>query len=451
MMLAMLSRVRGGASVGGGDVTSPTLSSATINSAGTSLTLAFSETVTFGAGGNTGWTVSLSGGAATVSYASGSGSSSLVYTISRTGNSGETGTVSYTNPGNGVEDTAGNDLGTVSAASITNNSSQGGGGDGINITGTAMTITQSGGCLGTKSTAQPLVYDNFESGTPGVDIAGNAPVYRAIGGSWTWSQTTAGPDGQPPEYSSTIVRPNSTRSSHHVFGTNGWNSSLRIPYTVAQGGQVYFSFWYYFNRMSGTPESDENHKPWIYYFASAGETYDAWGDTSVDIRSHGYTTGSSYGPDQLSDHYNEWVRIEVWLSQGTLNTATSSHTTYIHKPEDSIAVQLQYAKTNVLMSDNTQGFLANLDFGSFNGVDGLVADVYIDEIYFDSTRQRVEIANNATWASRTFSEVQPATAWSDTSITCRFVQGRHTSGSTGHVFVINSSGTATYIGPKTIP
>jgi hypothetical protein len=114
--------LRGGAPVAG-DVTAPTVTARTINAAGTSLTLTMSESVTVNNG--TGFTVSLSGGAATVSYASGSGSSSLVYTLSRTVNSGETGTLDYTTVSNGIEDAAGNDLASFSSAAITNNSTQG--------------------------------------------------------------------------------------------------------------------------------------------------------------------------------------------------------------------------------------------------------------------------------------------------------------------------------------
>lgn len=112
----------------GADAVAPTLSSATIPSGGTSISLAFSETVSVGAGGNGGWTISMTGGAATLTYSSGSGTSTLVYSINRTINVGETGTVAYTQPGNGIEDTAGNDLATIATSGVTNNSSQGGGG-----------------------------------------------------------------------------------------------------------------------------------------------------------------------------------------------------------------------------------------------------------------------------------------------------------------------------------
>ncbi|HEU0123989.1 MAG TPA: SwmB domain-containing protein [Bryobacteraceae bacterium] len=132
---------------GGGDVTAPTLSSATIGTGGTSITLAFNETVTMGGGGSSGFTVSLSGGAATLSYSSGSGTSSLVYTISRTVYQGETGTISYTQPGNGVEDSSGNDLATFSGTSLTNSSTQQSGGGSPSASGTVRATTARVGTL----------------------------------------------------------------------------------------------------------------------------------------------------------------------------------------------------------------------------------------------------------------------------------------------------------------
>lgn len=108
---------------GAADETAPTVSSATINTAGTTITFAFSEAVV--ATISTGFALTMSGGAVTATYSSGSGSSSLVYTLSRTVQYGETGTHAYTQPGNGIEDTSGNDLATYSGATVTNNSTDG--------------------------------------------------------------------------------------------------------------------------------------------------------------------------------------------------------------------------------------------------------------------------------------------------------------------------------------
>jgi hypothetical protein len=109
------------------DATAPTLSSATIPTTGDSITLAFTEAVSIGAGGNAGWVPTLTGGASAMTYSSGDGTSSLVYTLARTVESGETGTLAYTQPGDGLEDAAGNDLATIASAAIVNNSTATGG------------------------------------------------------------------------------------------------------------------------------------------------------------------------------------------------------------------------------------------------------------------------------------------------------------------------------------
>lgn len=100
----------------------PSLVSATIGSNGTTFSLVFDEIVAFGAGGNTGWTIAPSGGAATLVYASGAGTTTLVYTISRTIALTETATVSYVQPGDGVENVGGTDLASIVARAVTNSS-----------------------------------------------------------------------------------------------------------------------------------------------------------------------------------------------------------------------------------------------------------------------------------------------------------------------------------------
>ena len=97
----------------------PTVSSVTVSANGTTVTVALSDNCTF----HTGFTISMSGGAATLTYVSGDPGSSFVFTSSRTITSAETGTWTYT-PGN-VVNTA-NALAMLSGTgSVTNDSAQG--------------------------------------------------------------------------------------------------------------------------------------------------------------------------------------------------------------------------------------------------------------------------------------------------------------------------------------
>lgn len=108
------------------DATSPTLSTATIQTDGIVLKLDFNEIVKVGTAGGNNFTLSASGGAVTATYSSGSNSTSLYYALSRSIAPSETVTISYTQPGNGIEDAFHNDLATFSGTSVTNSSTNSG-------------------------------------------------------------------------------------------------------------------------------------------------------------------------------------------------------------------------------------------------------------------------------------------------------------------------------------
>lgn len=110
---------------GAGDSTPPTIQSVVINSNGTTMTVSYSETVTSGAGGTSGFSLSgFSGGAVTPTYSSGAGSAVHQFNLSRQVQDAEDGTAGYTQPGNGFEDSSGNDLATVSGITVDNRSTQ---------------------------------------------------------------------------------------------------------------------------------------------------------------------------------------------------------------------------------------------------------------------------------------------------------------------------------------
>ena len=117
------------------DEGTPSLSTAVIPTGGTTIVFTYSESVSIGAGGNAGFTMSMSGGAVTATYSSGAPGTALTYNLSRTVNTGETGTHDYTQPGNGIEATDdAADVATYTGTSVTNNSTQGGGGGGSTLT-----------------------------------------------------------------------------------------------------------------------------------------------------------------------------------------------------------------------------------------------------------------------------------------------------------------------------
>lgn len=102
------------------DISAPVLSSAVVQHLTPSvLNLSFNEATTIT---TTGWTLSASGGAVTVSsVASGSGTSAPTLQLSRSIATGETVTVSYDPALGATTDASGNELSNISGQSVTNN------------------------------------------------------------------------------------------------------------------------------------------------------------------------------------------------------------------------------------------------------------------------------------------------------------------------------------------
>lgn len=159
----------------------PTLSSAVIGTNGTSLTLTFSEAVTGFASGAEGFALTgLSGGATTLTYASGNGTSSVVMTISRTVAQGETGgSLAYT-AGDITASANGLALANFSGTGVTNNSTQT---PPVNTVAPAVTGTEVKGqtlscTTGTWTGTAPITYtyqwQRNDGGWANIDSATNS-------------------------------------------------------------------------------------------------------------------------------------------------------------------------------------------------------------------------------------------------------------------------------------
>ena len=138
-----------------------------------------------------------SGGAVTVAFNSGQGTSQFVMTLSRAITFGETVTIAYTNPGNGVEDLAQNDMANFSGKAVTNNSTQG-------QTVSTPVITLPGG-----------TYTSVQSTTITCATPGAAIHYTTDGSA---------PTGASPLYSGAVGIP-STITIRAIGTLSGWNNS----------------------------------------------------------------------------------------------------------------------------------------------------------------------------------------------------------------------------------
>src|SRR5215471_10749370 len=110
-----------------------------------------------------------------------------------------------------------------------------------------VTITVQGQGFGTKATAAPLKWDDFETGANNANING-------------WELDSAGPTAVVPHYSNVVTRTNSHMSSRHDFLNGNWNSSLAI--TGRTFDKVYVDGWVYVDE---APPYSRNHKLYRLY------------------------------------------------------------------------------------------------------------------------------------------------------------------------------------------
>lgn len=136
------------------DTTPPTLSSAVVPSAGTTLVLTYDENVT--ATDESGFNLDSDGGSVTLSGLSGDGTDTHTYTLSRTVLDTETLNVDYDSGAGSAVDDASNDLASFTDIAVTNNSSQTGApptlsSASVNAAGTTLTLNFTGNVTATDA------------------------------------------------------------------------------------------------------------------------------------------------------------------------------------------------------------------------------------------------------------------------------------------------------------
>lgn len=316
-----------------------------------------------------------------------------------------------------------------------------------------QSITISGSGFGTKSTAQPQVWDNFEGGTVGQNLGSFTPS-GALGGVWTAYNES----GTLPVYSTTRAHSGTKSVQHPIIGTGSKFTSYGK--TGLGATEIYYSVWWRWDivagtnsstpiiklyRMNSTPAfySTSTSRPAIWAtlrptmvngaVSSAGLDVEAIRDDTSAVETYdAHVTGSQDGA---------WHRGEVYwkLSQpaGTANgvfqiwedgTLKVDQQNIITRANDTLAAKTIDNFLLPLMVDST----------------GLTSDVewywYADDVYVDKGLQRVEICSGSTWASKGTCEIQPPSAWSDTSATVTVNQGAFADSSSQYLYVVDSTG-----------
>jgi hypothetical protein len=296
--------------------------------------------------------------------------------------------------------------------------------------GTPYTITGSG--FGTRSNYGSTAPNPSNNGTlvwslldfDGSTIEGNSGWNFNTGGTTHWIHETGSPrHARSPKWA-------------RRWNPDGANSNiqyLRCLITHPADSDCFFMSYWLRTRTTASGKTIR------IYGSNIGSGEGFWINHGV---SRYVTPPGAYDavPAAIAD---EWARVDILIEGRSAGTARQ-RIWYLGNSSNS-PVYSSTSSTAYIGGDINPAFGAGCDVGSSS-----VMYWGFDTAYVDLSRARVELANSATWSSVTYSEIQPPTAWSDTSITIRPNCGAFASGQTAHIHIFDASGNRTYWGPVTV-
>ncbi|CAB4211842.1 Chitobiase/beta-hexosaminidase C-terminal domain containing protein [uncultured Caudovirales phage] len=316
------------------------------------------------------------------------------------------------------------------------------------------TVTLSGSAFGTKTVAAPFKWDNFESGASGARLTTTG-----------YSEYDGTGNGNYPTYSTArSYGVNDTKSVTHTL--NATVEDFRdAGLTGMNTTEMYYTTRFYWETLSGSYSTNPVIKLWringtnplgqACFYDSTNCRPHAYSSLRTDVtdwsgQAVGYSSDLTTLPDgrEMAFSHSEnasvdtsrgrWHRQEVYFKLS--EPAGSSNGVF----KTWLDGNLQYNFTGITRYADLAG--RNLDSFLLPAMVSEVGDTtyrfFVDDLYVDKTASRVELCAGSTWATKGNCEVQPASAWSDTSAIIALNQGAFAGASTAYVYVVDSTNTA---------
>ena len=329
-------------------------------------------------------------------------------------------------------------------------------------TGSSLNISGSG--FGTKATAAPLKWDNFENGTNGA-VIGNG-----------WSYTTGCNPGpcHPPIYSNQVTRTGSSLSIRANFDDGGrtdcpdpegcnWSSSFGVTGDSSYSNRIaglnlpviYVDTWV--NYQPATPEPrnvklirvhTNSYSPNLYFNIycltdTDGARLGQDGGGTVTVLPSSPWRGTSF-------FKGNWRHIQMYLVQSSPGVADGTAWVTIDGVTSVNKVNSFLTRTDISQYWDTV-WIGN--YAGHNALYTCLASpgntyVFWDDAYIDTTRAHVEIGDADTYGGCTHREIQIPTAWSASSITIKANPGSFAGLSNLYLYVVDSNGAVNANGYK---
>ena len=208
--------------------------------------------------------------------------------------------------------------------------------------------------------------------------------------------------------------------------------SDNLPYSAEAYNTttVFMNYWW--------RESDYD-PPTEYYgwFNNHGQGY--YYDNVTDFKNVASMSYTSAPEDALL--WNEWQRLEFYAQRASAPDTADG--VWREQRIGRSGYTFNYTNVKTHLSGNDDWRYVTLSSALESVYDGTAnLTICMDDVYVNTTQARVEIGDNADFASCTHREIQPFTAWSATSATITINQGSFAN-TLAYLFVVDEDGTST--------
>lgn len=303
-------------------------------------------------------------------------------------------------------------------------------GDGMTVLGTDF---------GAKDPAPPLLWETFDDGVEGepLDDDEDWPAYNGPGNGTRYS----------------AVSPHSGGLCVHNYVQEGDPDDQEFAtnnFHFAESDEIYYSYLYRHEGTDVEPAVQKNGRinatgnlyngPGVVALSDSYVYYHP-GDASVYPADDG-GTGRYFSSNALGS--SDWTRHQIF---GRLSQPAGAANGLIE-----VSVGEEHKRFADIVSRNAgetfrySSIILGTMFANIDGVPGARHEMYVDDVYLDRTRARVELCAGSTWEGRGFCNPQPPTSWQDDVIEAAVNTGQWPAGQTVYAYVVDADGVANSTG-----
>lgn len=305
-------------------------------------------------------------------------------------------------------------------------------------------VTINGSGFGVKAVAGAHIFTDFEGGTAGnllneVGWAGDTSVYRYTN----------------------ISHSGNNSGMCDLFGDFASRFGILYHYLEKSRDEVFFTFWIRVHIDYADTMGDRLSQWKSYQIGSigygdttSGYSSIAWFKTVDNVSSLGGNVVADYLISGCGDGYcdihhwdkyplqDTWWRVEVYEKRNSTFGEADGIVESCHLlPEENRKMVIFDDQASTTHYEGS-GDLTYVRFR--NTITNTEGDarmkIWLDDIYVDTTRARVEIGEKAVFEDCVHREVQVSQKWLDGSISFNFNRGSFNVGDTAYVFVVDSNG-----------